>query len=111
MDSLTRSFAALADPTRRAILERLLGGAATFTELAAPFGISKPAVVKHLRALESVGMIARDGPKARPIYRIEPDGLADPRDWIERQARQWEDRLDRLDAYARTITEAEGGKA
>ncbi len=111
MDSLTRSFAALADPTRRAILERLLGGSANFTELAAPFGMSKPAVVKHLRALERVGMIARDGPKARPIYRIEPDGLAVPRDWIERQARLWEDRLDRLDSYVRTITEAEGGKA
>ena len=111
MDSLNRSFAALADPTRRAILERLLGGSASFTELAAPFGISKPAVVKHLRALESAGMIARDGPKARPVYRIEPDGLAHPRDWIERQARQWEDRLDRLESYVRTITEAEGGKA
>ena len=111
MDLLARSFLALADPTRRAILERLLGGSASFTELAAPFSMSKPAVVKHLRALESAGMIARDGSKARPIYRIEPDGLADPRDWIERQARQWEDRLDRLDAYVRTITEAEGGKA
>ena len=111
MDPLARGFSALADPTRRAILERLLGGSATFTELAAPFAMSKPAVVKHLRTLERAGMIARDGSKARPIYRIEPDGLAVPRDWIERQARMWEERLDRLDAYVRTITEAKGGKA
>ena len=111
MDSLTRSFTALADPTRRAILERLLDGSATFTELATPFVMSKPAVVKHLRALEGAGMIARDGTKARPIYRIEADGLAVPRDWIERHARLWEESLDRLDAYVRTITEAEGGNA
>ena len=111
MNSLTRSFAALADPTRRAILERLLGGSATFTELATPFGISKPAVVKHLRALESAGMIARDGTKARPIYRIAPDGLAVPHDWIERHVRLWEESLDRLESYVRTITEAEGGNA
>ena len=111
MDSLTRSFATLADPTRRAILERLLGGDATFTELAAPFEMSKPAVVKHLRVLENAGMIARDGTRARPIYRVEPGGLSVPRDWIERQARLWDESLDRLDAYVRTFTESEGGNA
>jgi DNA-binding transcriptional ArsR family regulator len=111
MDSLTRSFAALADPTRRAILERLLAGSASFTELAEPFEMSRPAVVKHLRALENAGMIARDGSKARPIYRIEPDGLDAARAWIERHARLWEQSLDRLDAYVRSITEAKGGKA
>ena len=111
MDSLTRSFSALADPTRRAILGRLVAGSATFTELAAPFEISKPAVVKHLRALESAGMIARDGTKARPIYRIVPGGLALPRDWVAHQARLWDETFDRLDAYVRTITEAEGGTA
>jgi DNA-binding transcriptional ArsR family regulator len=111
MDSLTRSFTALSDPTRRAILERLVDGSATFTELARPFSMTKPAVVKHLRALESAGMIARDGTRARPIYRIEPGGLAAPLGWIERHARLWQESLDHLDTYVRTITEAEGGKA
>lgn len=111
MDPLTRSFAALADPTRRAILERLLTGEASFTELAQPFAMSKPAVVKHLRALERAGLIRRDGPKARPIYRVAPGGLARTQAWIDQQARIWEQSLDRLDAYVHSITDAEGGKA
>lgn len=111
MDSLTVSFAALADPTRRAIIERLLAGSASFTEIAAPFEISRPAVVKHLKTLEKAGIVAREGPKTRPQYRLAPEGLDLPRDWIERQVRDWQQRLDRLDAYVRSITEAEGGKA
>ena len=111
MDPLTRGFAALADPTRRAIIERLLAGEASFTELAQPFAMSKPAVVKHLRALEGAGLIRRDGPKARPVYRVVPGGLEPTQAWIERQAQLWNQSLDRLDAYVRGITDSEGGTA
>jgi DNA-binding transcriptional ArsR family regulator len=102
-DTLDRTFAALADPTRRAILARLADGQATVTEIAAPFPMSLPAVSKHLRVLERAGLIAR-GRRAqwRPAeLRAEP--LQEVADWLEDYRRLWEGRLDRLDAYLREI--------
>jgi DNA-binding transcriptional ArsR family regulator len=102
-DTLDRTFAALADPTRRAILARLAAGKATVTEIAAPFAMSLPAVSKHLKVLERAGLIAR-GRRAqwRPAeLRAEP--LHEVADWLEDYRRVWEGRLDRLDEYLREI--------
>ena len=109
MDQLSRAYSALADPTRRAIIERLAGGAASFTDLAEPFEISRPAVVKHLRALEAAGLIAKEGPKARPVYRLSPETMKAPHDWLRTYARLWEGSLDRLDAYVREPATPKGG--
>lgn len=109
MDALSSAYSALADPTRRALLSAMGDGPKTFTQLAEPFEMSKPAVVKHLRVLERAGFVAREGTKARPIYRVDPRGFEDPRRWIEEQARFWADALDRLDAYAKEITDQKGG--
>lgn len=111
MDHLSRAYSALADPTRRAIIERLAGGEANFTELAEPFAMSRPAVVKHLRALEGAGLIAKDGPKARPVYRLAPKTMKAPHDWLKNYARFWEGSLDRLDAYVAELTTPKGGKS
>src|SRR3954469_16018964 len=100
---LDTTFAALSDPTRRAIVERLGGGEASVTELAAPFSMSLPAVSKHLKVLEKAGLISR-GRKAqwRPC-RLEPEPLKEASDWLEEYRRLWEERLDRLDEYLRTL--------
>jgi DNA-binding transcriptional ArsR family regulator len=100
---LDRTFAALSDPTRRAIVERLADGEASVTELAAPFAMSLPAVSKHLKVLEKAGLISR-GRKAqwRPC-RLEPEPLKEASDWLEEYRRLWEERLDRLDEYLRTL--------
>src|SRR6476620_10199454 len=102
-DTLDRTFAALADPTRRAILARLASGQASVTELAAPFSMSLPAVSKHLKVLERAGLISR-GRRAqwRPC-RLEPEPLKEASDWLEEYRRLWEERLDRLDEYMRTL--------
>ncbi len=109
MDQLSAAFSALGDPTRRAILDRLMRGEASFSELADPFEMSRPAVVKHLRALERAGLIRKEGAKARPVYRLAPEGMKTPADWLERYARYWEGALDRLDAYIRDQQDREGG--
>ena len=98
-DRLSTTFAALADPTRRAILARLALGETSVTELAEPFAMSLPAVSKHLKVLERAGLIAR-GPEAqwRPC-RIEPGALKQVDDWLERYRRFWDQSLDRLDHY------------
>ncbi len=111
MDNLSRAYAALADPTRRAIIERLSASEASFTDIARPFEMSRPAVVKHLRALENAGLISKEGAKARPIYRLSPDAMKAPHDWLTNYARFWEGSLDRLDAYVREITTPKGGKS
>ena len=111
MDQLSGVFGALSDPTRRAILDRLMEGEASFTELARPFAISRPGVVKHLRALEGAGLIAKDGPRARPVYRLAPEAMKGPRDWLDRYRRFWEEALDRLDDYVKKITDRKGGSA
>ena len=98
-DHLSATFAALADPTRRAILARLLAGECSVTELAEPFEMSMPAVSKHLRVLERAGLIARRRDAQFRPCRIEPGPLKDVALWMERYREVWEERLDRLDAY------------
>jgi DNA-binding transcriptional ArsR family regulator len=102
-DRLSTTFAALADPTRRAILARLASGQASVKELAQPFEMSLPAVSKHLKVLERAGLIAR-GRKAqwRPC-RLEANPLKDAADWLDHYRRFWEQSLDRLEDYLREL--------
>jgi DNA-binding transcriptional ArsR family regulator len=98
-DHLSTTFAALADPTRRAILARLVLGEATVTELAEPFEMSLPAVSKHLKVLERAGLIARSREAQWRPCRLEAGPLKDAADWLEHYRRFWEESFDRLDAY------------
>src|ERR671917_2574429 len=98
-DHLSTTFAALADPTRRAILARLSSGERSVTELAEPFDMSMPAVSKHLRVLERAGLIGRRREAQWRHCRIEPAPLKAVADWTERYRQVWEQRLDRLDGY------------
>jgi DNA-binding transcriptional ArsR family regulator len=104
-DPLSRAFAALADPTRRAILERLAGGEAGVVELADASTLTQPAITKHLKVLERAGLIgrARDGQR-RPA-RLHLEGLIPVDDWLRRAHSEWSDRLDRLEAHLATRTE------
>jgi DNA-binding transcriptional ArsR family regulator len=105
-DPLSTTFAALADPTRRAILARLAAGDCSVTELAEPFAISMPAVSKHLRVLERAGLIARGRAAQWRPCRLEPAPLKDVAEWAERYRRIWEARLDRLDDYLQELKAA-----
>src|SRR5438105_11998882 len=107
-DQLSVTLAALADPTRRAILVRLGEGEATVMELARPFQLSLPAVSKHLKVLQKAGLISQ-GRRAqwRPC-RLEPARLKDVSDWVEHYRRIWEDRFERLDEYLRELQHSEG---
>src|SRR5256886_15525952 len=96
--SLDATFAALADPTRRAILARLANGEATVTELAAPFDMSQPAISKHLKVLERAGLITRGREAQRRPRKLEPRPLTEATDWIERYRKIWEANFKRLDA-------------
>lgn len=98
-ERLDRTFAALADPTRRAILARLAAGEASVTELASPFDMSLPAVSKHLKVLERAGLIARGRQRQWRPARLEAGPLKEIAEWTERYRRFWEERYDRLDAY------------
>jgi DNA-binding transcriptional ArsR family regulator len=98
-DHLSATLAALADPTRRAILARLLAGECSVTELAEPFDMSMPAVSKHLRVLERAGLIARRREAQWRHCRIEAGPLKEVAEWTERYRHIWEQRLDRLDVY------------
>jgi DNA-binding transcriptional ArsR family regulator len=98
-DRLSTTFAALADPTRRAILARLASGETSVTELAEPFAMSLPAVSKHLKVLERAGLIARGREAQWRPCRIEPGALKQVDDWLERYRRFWDASLDRLDNY------------
>lgn len=102
-DPLSDTFGALADPTRRAILVRLVDGEATVTELAAPFSISLPAVSKHLKVLERAGLVTR-GREAqwRPV-RLEPQPLQEVAHWLGAYRQFWDERLDHLDDYLREL--------
>jgi DNA-binding transcriptional ArsR family regulator len=102
-DELSVTFAALADPTRRAILARLAQGEATVNELAAPFNLSLPGVSKHLKVLQHAGLITQ-GRRAqwRPC-RLEPARLKDVADWVEAYRHIWEERFERLDAYLKEL--------
>ena len=102
-DRLSATFAALADPTRRAILARLASGEAAVTELGEPFDMSLPAISKHLKVLERAGLIARGREAQWRPCRLEAAPLKDVSDWVERYRRFWEERLDRLDAYLQQL--------
>ena len=105
--SLDATFAALADPTRRAILARLANGAATVTELAAPFAMTQPAISKHLKVLERAGLITRGREAQRRPRKLEPRPLAEATDWIERYRRIWEANFARLDAVLQQLKSKE----
>jgi DNA-binding transcriptional ArsR family regulator len=98
-DQLDRTFAALAHPTRRAILERLAAGEASVTELAAPFEMTQPAVSKHLKVLERAGLIARGRERQWRPARLRARPLKEVAEWADRYRRFWEESYDRLDEY------------
>jgi len=100
---LDKTFAALADPTRRAILGRLAEGEASVTELAEPFEMTLPAVSKHLKVLERAGLITRTRRAQWRPCQLEPAPLKEASDWLEEYRRLWEERLDRLDEYLREL--------
>ncbi len=102
-DHLNATFAALADPTRRAILARLASGEASVTELAQPFEMSLPAVSKHLKVLERAGLIARGRAAQWRPCRLEAGPLKDVAEWVEHYRRFWEQSLDRLEDYLREL--------
>ena len=102
-DQLSRTFSALADPTRRAILARLALGETSVTELAAPFEMSAPAVTKHLKVLENAGLISRSRQAQwRPCH-LEAAPLQEAADFMEQYRQFWEQRFDRLDAYLKEL--------
>jgi DNA-binding transcriptional ArsR family regulator len=102
-DRLSATFAALADPTRRAIIARLAMGETTVSELARPFDMSGPAISKHLKVLENAGLITRGREAQWRPCRIEPKALKTVDDWLERYRQFWEERLDRLEDYLNTL--------
>jgi DNA-binding transcriptional ArsR family regulator len=106
-DHLSTTFAALSDPTRRAILARLASGEASVTELAQPFEMSLPAVSKHLKVLERAGLVARGREAQWRPRRLEAGPLKDAADWLERYRRFWDESFDRLDDYLREIQTGE----
>ncbi|MGX7876489.1 ArsR/SmtB family transcription factor [Mesorhizobium sp. ORM6] len=98
MNQLDVTFAALADPTRRAILARLLQGEASVMELAEPFAMSQPSISKHLKVLENAGLISRGRDAQRRPCRLEAKPLAEANGWLERYRKIWEGNFQRLDA-------------
>lgn len=106
-DSLNTTFAALADPTRRAILARLASGEASVTELAEPFAMSLPAISKHLKVLESAGLISRGREAQWRPCRIEAAPLRDIADWIEHYRHFWEESFERLGSYLQVLQQKE----
>jgi len=106
-DRLSATFAALADPTRRAILARLASGEASVTELAEPFEMSLPGISKHLKVLHRAGLIARSRRAQWRPCRLRAAPLKDVADWVEHYRRSWEQRFDRLDNYLRDLKEKE----
>ena len=108
-DPLSATFAALADPTRRAILARLARGETSVGELAQPFAMSGPAVTKHLKVLEHAGLISRSRAAQQRPARLEPAALKAASDWIEAYRRFWEEKFDDLDTYLNEL-QKEGDK-
>jgi DNA-binding transcriptional ArsR family regulator len=111
---LDRTFGALADPTRRAILARLAEGEASVTELGEPFQMSLPAVSKHLKVLESAGLITRTRRAQWRPCRLDAAPLKQASDWLQEYRRCWEERLERLDEYLHELQgrgERDGGTA
>ena len=105
VDELTRTFAALADPTRRQILARLTGGEATVNELAEPFAISVQAVSKHLKVLERAGLITRGRDRQLRPSRLQGAPMKEALDWLDRYRPFWQGSFDRLDERLRTAEE------
>jgi DNA-binding transcriptional ArsR family regulator len=110
-DRLDATFAALADPTRRAILARLATGEASVMELARPFAMSQPAVSKHLKVLERAGLVARGRDAQRRPRRLEAQPLAEAAEWLERYRRFWEGRFRHLDALLDELKSKHKGNA
>lgn len=106
-DHLSSTFAALADPTRRAILARLASGETSVTELAEPFAMSLPAVTKHLKVLERAGLITRGRQAQWRPCKLDAQPLREASDWMAQYRAFWEDRLDRLEDYLNTIQSKE----
>lgn len=106
-DRLSTTFAALADPTRRAILARLASGETTVTELARPFRMSLPAVSKHLGVLERAGLIARGREAQWRPTRLQARPLRDVDDWLEQYRRHWKESFERLDEYLKELQTTE----
>ncbi len=106
-DGLSTTFAALADPTRRAILARLASGEASVTELAEPFDMSLPGISKHLKVLQRAGLIARSRRAQWRPCRLEAGPLKEVADWVEHYRRFWEQSFDRLDDYLRELKRRE----
>ncbi|MFX0593052.1 ArsR/SmtB family transcription factor [Melissospora conviva] len=104
-DPVSMVFAALADPTRRAILSRLAEGDATVNELAQPFPVSLQAISKHLKVLERAGLITRTRDAQWRRCRLDPDPLREVAQWVEQYRRFWENRYDRLDEYLNELKE------
>ena len=102
-DQLSVTFAALADPTRRAMLARLSKGEATVTELAEPFELSLPAISKHLKVLQRAGLVEQGRQAQWRPCTLKPERLRDASEWIGQYRRHWEDSLERLDDYLREI--------
>jgi len=100
-DQLSRTFAALADPTRRSILTRLAEGEATVNELAEPFTMSLPAISRHLKVLERAGLIVRAREAQWRPSRLQAEPLDEAMEWMQARKRTWEGRMDRLDAHLR----------
>ena len=105
-DPLSATFAALADPTRRAILSRLASGEATVTQLAEPFRMSLPAISKHLKVLERAGLITQGRAAQWRPRRLEPAPLKEVSDWVEGYREIWEQRLERLDNYLKRLQDS-----
>jgi DNA-binding transcriptional ArsR family regulator len=103
VDPLSATFAALADPTRRAMLARLSKGEATVTELAEPFELSLPAISKHLKVLQRAGLVEQGRQAQWRPCTLKPERLRDASEWIGQYRRHWEDSLERLDDYLREI--------
>ena len=109
-DQLSSTFAALADPTRRAILARLASGETSVTELAEPFEMSLPAISKHLKVLERAGLVARGREAQWRPCRLAAGPLKDASDWLEHYRRFWEEAFDRLEDYLRELQKQESKK-
>ncbi|WOB06817.1 metalloregulator ArsR/SmtB family transcription factor [Piscinibacter gummiphilus] len=109
-DALNLAFAALADPTRRAIVARLAQGEATVNELAEPFDLKQPSISKHLKVLERAGLISRSRAAQTRPCRLEVARLKDVADWVGAYRQMWEDSFDKLDAFLKTATPTSRGK-
>ena len=107
-DTLSITFSALADPTRRQILARLAGGEMSVTQLAEPLEMSQPAVSKHLKVLERAGLIVRGREAQWRPAKLQAAPLKEASDWVEQYRQHWEDSFNKLDAYIKTVQSKEG---